>query len=73
MIVLKGIEKTHGDGAQKVQALRGIDLTVEGGAFVAVCGPSGSGKSTLLHILGLLDRPTADRSSLPGSLARIRP
>lgn len=53
-----GIEKVFGDGANRVAALNGIDLSVDAGEFVAIVGPSGSGKSTLLHILGSVERPT---------------
>jgi putative ABC transport system ATP-binding protein len=67
VIALEGIQKIYGKGAMRVEALRGIDLRVAAGEFVAVCGPSGSGKSTLLHIMGLLDRPTAGRYLLNGS------
>ena len=56
MIELKGVSKEYdlGGGAM-VQALKGVDLSIERGEFITVMGPSGSGKSTLLHILGILD------------------
>lgn len=61
MIILetKDLKKIYGSGDMQVQALKGINLTVEKGEFVAVVGTSGSGKSTLLHMLGGLDRPTS--------------
>ncbi|HEY3460610.1 MAG TPA: ABC transporter ATP-binding protein [Casimicrobiaceae bacterium] len=58
LIQLIGITKTYGKGAAELQALRGVDLTVREGEFVAIMGPSGSGKSTIMNILGCLDVPT---------------
>ena len=59
LIELEGITKTFGSGAAAFQALKGVDLTIHRGEFVAVMGPSGSGKSTTMNILGCLDVPTA--------------
>ena len=58
LIRLRGITKTFGTGPAAFQALRGIDLEIAQGDFVAIMGPSGSGKSTLMNILGCLDVPT---------------
>ena len=81
IIETRGLTKTFGNNGVAVHALRGIDLTVEQGEFVALIGPSGSGKSTLMAILGCLDKPTAGSYVFDGNrvdglsnpeLARIR-
>ena len=81
IIETKGLTKTFGSNGVAVHALRGIDLTVARGEFVALIGPSGSGKSTLMTILGCLDSPTEGSYLLDGEpveglsgpeLARIR-
>ena len=59
IIELKGITKTFGQGMAAFQALKGVDLTIERGDFVAIMGASGSGKSTTMNILGCLDVPTS--------------
>jgi len=66
MIELKGIQKTYQMGDEPLKVLRGVDLSIKEGEFVAIMGPSGSGKSTLMHILGLLDRPSAGSYKLFG-------
>ena len=58
IVRLEGVTKVYQDGKVAVPALRGIDLVMQKGEFVAVAGPSGSGKTTLLNIIGGLDKPT---------------
>ncbi|HLN56916.1 MAG TPA: ABC transporter ATP-binding protein [Thermoanaerobaculia bacterium] len=66
IIHMEGIRKVYDTGKVKVEALKGIDLVVAGGEFVAIVGPSGSGKSTLMNLIGCLDTPSDGRYRLAG-------
>ncbi len=66
IITMRGIRKVYDTGKVKVEALRGVELVVARGEFVAVVGPSGSGKSTLLNLLGCLDTPSDGEYMLGG-------
>ncbi|MEM1297009.1 MAG: ATP-binding cassette domain-containing protein, partial [Verrucomicrobiota bacterium] len=59
LIEVQNAKKIYQLGETQIEALRGVDLSIEGGDFVAVWGPSGSGKSTLCHLMGVIDEPTS--------------
>ena len=66
VIEVRRLTKSYGEGALEVHALRGVDLAVRQGEFLAIMGPSGSGKSTLLHLLGGIESPTSGQILLEG-------
>ena len=67
LIELAGVTKVYGRGATALQALKGVDLRIDAGDFVAIMGPSGSGKSTAMNMLGCLDSPTTGAYLLNGA------
>jgi putative ABC transport system ATP-binding protein len=67
VLELKDVSKAYGQGPARVEALHGVDLTVEAGGMVAVMGPSGSGKSTLLTIAGSLEEPSVGEVLINGA------
>ncbi|MFP4376380.1 MAG: ABC transporter ATP-binding protein [Spirochaetales bacterium] len=66
MIELEGVKRTYISGEVEVRALRGIDLSLEAGEFVAIAGPSGSGKTTLMNIIGTIDDLDEGRVTIEG-------
>jgi putative ABC transport system ATP-binding protein len=68
VIAIRGLQRSFPMGESTIRALRGVDVTIRRGEYVAIMGPSGSGKSTLMNIIGCLDTPDAGEYSLNGSL-----
>lgn len=67
LIELRGIEKVYQTGRLEYPALRGVDVSIDAGEFVAIVGPSGSGKSTILNVITGIDRPTAGTVTVAGA------
>ena len=70
LLSARNLARAYRVGAQTVEALRGVNLDIQRGDFIAIAGPSGSGKSTLLHLLGLIDSPSAGELRVRGRVAQ---
>ncbi len=66
VVTMESVTRTYRQGAVDVPALRGLDLSVSKGEFLAICGPSGSGKTTALNLIGALDKPTSGEVTVEG-------